>query len=192
MSGIIFWTNERCDLTTYTMGEQILRAGGGNLEGDIECIDPVAETKWGPAKIAMGEAQLIGPRSYSNLTARYVVMGVPPVSPSNDDEEWDAETTDEDTLHFLDTGLRTCYRSSFRLVKRTGMEGVAVPTVTTKRGGNVYERTLRIGLQTLIEEAKTTRLRSIHFMASTEEESRILIKLAHANGLVVAPAEEED
>jgi hypothetical protein len=78
------------------------------------------------------------------------------------------------------------------LVKKTGMEGVGVATVTTKEGGKMYERTLKIGLQTLIEEAKTTKLKFIHFMTSTETESRILIKLAHANGLRVATPEKKE
>lgn len=191
LSGIICWTNESCAFSGYATGEKILKAGGDNLEEDIELIEPVAETKWGPARIATGEAEIVGPRSYHNLAARYVVMAVPILSPANDDEEWDGENTDEDALHVLDTGLRTCYRSSFRLVKNTGMEGVGVPTVTTKEGGKVYERTLRIGLQTVIEEAKTTRLKSIDYIASSEKEAKILIKMAHTIGLVVAKAEEE-
>lgn len=188
MSGIICWTNESCDFTAYTSGEQLLTAGADNLKEDIECMDLIANTQWGAVKILTGEAEIVGPRSYSKLAARYVVMVVPPISPSNEDEEYDADTMDDDTLQYLEITLRTAYRSSFQMVKNTGMEGVGITPVTTKPGGKLYERTLEIGLQTLIDEAKTTRLSSIHLMASAEKEAKILIKLAKANGLEVEKA----
>ncbi len=183
MSGIICWTNECCDFTSFPVGERVLKAGADNLKEDIECIDVLTETHWGPVKIATGDAEIVGPRSYSKLTARYVVMAVPPLSPSNDDEEYDADTADDDTLHYLETTLRTTYRSSFQMVKNTGMEGVGLTPVTTKPGGKLYERMLQICLQTVIDEAKTTRLHSVHLIASTEKEAKILIKLAGDIGL---------
>lgn len=188
MCGIICWSNECCDFSAFPWGQELLKAGADNLKEDIECIDILVDTEWGPTKIATGEAEIVGPRSYSKLSARYVVLAVPPLSPSNDDEEFDADFVDQDTLHYLETTLRTAYRSSFQMVKNTGMEGVGIAPATTKPGGKVYERTLKIGLQTLIDEAKTTRLQSIHLMAATEKEAKILIKLASACGLEEAKA----
>lgn len=188
MCGITCWSNECCDFTTFSWGEQLLKAGGDNLKEDIDCIDILVDTEWGPTKIATGEAEIVGPRSYSKLSARYAVLAVPPLSPSNDDEEFDVDSVDQDTLHYLETTLRTAYRSSFQMVRNTGMEGIGMVPATTKAGGKVYERTLKIGLHTLIDEAKTTRLHSIHFMAATEKEAKILIKMASACGLEEAEA----
>lgn len=183
MSGIVCWANENCDLTTYEMGQRILNFGAENLKEDIDGLPEIASTEWGAVKCATGEAVIIGPRSYSRLAARYVVVGVPPLSPTNDDEDWDGETLDEDALHYLDTGLRACFRSSFNHIKSTGLEGVGIPTITTKEGGKTYERTLQVGLQTLVEEIKTTKLTSVHLMATSGNEAKMLIRMALTMGL---------
>ena len=185
LGGIVCWTNECCDLSTYPVGQQLLQAAGKKLVDDIDDIEPLIETPWGAAKVLMGSAELLGPSTYSNLSARYVVLAVPPLSPSKTDTEFDGNAAaDEDTVHFMETTLRTSYRSSFRLIKKSGMDAVAIPTISTQEGGRMYQRTLQIGLETLVEEAKSTKLNNIHYMATTGKEARILIKLAAANGLI--------
>ena len=64
------------------------------------------------------------------------------------------------------------------------MEAVAIPTISTQEGGRMYQRTLQIGLETLVEEAKTSKLNNLHYMATTGTEARLLIKLAAASGFI--------
>jgi O-acetyl-ADP-ribose deacetylase (regulator of RNase III) len=167
----------------YSVGQHILEAAGKNLTEDIDELDIIAETTWGPAKIAMGGAELLGPSSYSSLSARYVVLAVPPLSLLSDESDFDSGA-DEDMLHYMETTLRTSYRSAFRSIKKSGMDAVGIPTISTKEGGKLYERTLQIGLETLVEEAKTSKLNNLHFLAASKKEARILIKLAVASGFV--------
>jgi hypothetical protein len=127
---------------------------------------------------------MVGPRSFSKLTSRYVVLAVSPLSETNDDDDWDGdENQDVDALHYLDTGLRASYRSSFRKVNDTGLEGICLTTITTKETGGTYERTLRVGLQTLIEETKFSKLKSIRLISSSEKEASLLIKIALEMGV---------
>jgi hypothetical protein len=190
MCGMVCWTNESCDLSTYDIGRKVIGNGAHNLEEEISELETVATTTWGPVKCATGEATRFGPRSFSKLAARYVVLAVSPLSPSNDDDDWDDDAfQDEDGLHYLDTGLRASYRSIFRKVNDTGVGAVGIPTITTKPKGRQYERTLRVGLQTLIEEAKFTKLKSIHLLASSGEEATLLIKTALGMGLNSAKSE---
>ena len=186
LGGIVCWTNECCDLSTYPVGQQFLQAAGTKLVDDIEDIETIADTPWGAAKISMGSAELLGPSTYSNLSARYVILAVPPLSPSKNDTEFDVEADDDDALHYLETTLRTSYRSTFRWIKKSGMDAVAIPTISTQEGGRMYQRTLQIGLETLVEEAKTSKLNNLHYMATTGTEARLLIKLAAANGFIGA------
>lgn len=183
MCGIVCWTNEACDLSTYELGQRVLTFGETNLEEDLKKLPSVASTQWGDIKCPTGEAVIVGPRSYSRLAARYVVLGVPPLSPSKDDDEWESDVPDDDGLHYLDTQLRACYRSSFRKIKDTGLEAVGIPVISSKEDGKAYERTLLVGLQSLIEEAKTTKLHSIHLLASSGKEAKILIRLALTMGV---------
>ena len=112
-----------------------------------------------------------------------MVLSVPPLSPSNDDVEWDEGVPDEDALHYLHTSLRACFRSSFRRIQEAGLEAVGIPALSTKEGGRSYEKTLMVGLQTVIEEAKGTQLASIHLLASSGTEAKMLIKLAMSMGM---------
>jgi O-acetyl-ADP-ribose deacetylase (regulator of RNase III) len=81
--------------------------------------------------------------------------------------------------------VSAAYRSSFRKIKNTGLEAVGIPTITTKNTGDTYEKSLRVGLLTLIEESKLTKLNSIHLLASSGKEATILIKMALEMGLGV-------
>ena len=83
----------------------------------------------------------------------------------------------------MDTSLRAAYRSSFGKIKDTGLEAVAIPAISSKEDGKAYERTLLVGLQSLIEEAKTSKLSAIHLMTSSGKEAKILIRLALTMGI---------
>jgi len=183
-SGIIVWTNESCDLATHDLGKTIIELGAGELEEELSAVQPVADTSWGPVKCPTGEALLVGPKSFSKLNSSYIIFAVTPLTESNDDDDWDGDARkDEDALHYLDTGLRTSYRSSFQKINEAGLDAVAFRTITTKETGDTYERTLRVGLQTLIEEAKLSCLTSICLFASSSNEAKSLMKMAVGLGL---------
>ena len=184
LSGIFCWTNEACDLSTYETGTKIAEQGGHRLLEDVSSLETIAVTQWGPVKCGTGEAVIIGPRTYGKLFARFLIMAVSPLSPTNDDDDWDGDfNKDEDALHYLETGLRASYRSCFRMIRQTSLEAVAIPTITTKDTGGTYERTLRVGLQTVLEESKFSKLSKIVLMPSSPKEAVILIKMASSMGL---------
>ena len=118
----------------------------------------------------------------------------PPLSPTNDDTEWDfgeegkpQTAAETNALHYLDTGLKAAARSCFRNIKNTEVESVALSTVTTKPGKTeAYERTLRVILETIMEESKRTKLKSVSLFAASGEEANRLIKLAVAMGATLA------
>mmetsp|Transcript_37350 Transcript_37350/g.57949 ORF Transcript_37350/g.57949 Transcript_37350/m.57949 type:complete len:1510 (+) Transcript_37350:109-4638(+) len=184
LSGLVLWTNESCDVSMCPRWQQVLEIGGAALAEDINELPTLEDTTWGAVKCAMGEAVRVGPRSYGKLMFRQVVLAVSPLPPTNDDEAWDGDKNkDEDGLHYLVTGLRASYRSSFRQMKDTALAGVGIPMITTKEGGATYEPTLRVGLQTVLEESKLTGLQSIHLIASSGKEATALIKMALEMGL---------
>jgi hypothetical protein len=191
ISGIVCWTNENCDLTCNDRGKELLQLGGRNLLEDISSLPTLTDTTWGPVKCGTGEATMLGPRTYSKLGSRFVILSVSPLSTTNDDDDWDGdENQDEDALHYLDTAMRSSYRSSFQMINVAGMETVAIPTITSKETGGTYERTLRVGLQTLVEETKFTNLKHLHLVTSSKKEATKLIKMALEMGLACAVVPE--
>ena len=183
-SGLICWTNESCDLTTYDVGKNILNKGAQNLTEELSALETVVNTNWGAVKCPTGEALIMGPRSFSDLTPRYIVLAVSPLSETSDDSDWDGDgNQDPDSIHYLETGLRASYRSSFRKVNDTGLEAICLSSITTKENGATYEQTLRVGLQTLVEEAKFSGLKYIRLVASSEKEATALVKMAVGLGL---------
>ena len=186
-SGMVCWSNESLDLSLYGAGQEILEYGGDALQEALSEVPTVIETQWGPVKCETGTAARIGPRAFSKLVASFLVCAVSPLSPSNDDDDWDGdENQDADALHYLDTSVRSAYRSSFRMINDTPLEAVAFTTNTTKQTGGTYDRTLSVGLQTLVEEAKFTKLKSVYLFTSSKKESTTLIKMALDMGLTVA------
>ncbi|KAG7359458.1 leucine rich repeat LRR-containing protein [Nitzschia inconspicua] len=192
LTGLICWANEACDLSSYYLGKELLAKGGQKLEEQVSSVDVFCETEWGNVKCATGEAVTLGPRSFDELDAKFVFLAVPPLSPNNDDTEWDFgscglirnKMAEEDALHYLDTGLRATVRSSFRNIKNTGVEAVAVATITTKpHGSEAYQRSLQVVLETIIEESKRTSVKKVHLVAASGEEANYLIKTALETGL---------
>jgi hypothetical protein len=191
--GLICWTNEACDLSTTLTGKALLEKGGTKLKQHLESLDPLMETEWGQVKCATGEAVSLGPRTFGDLAAKFVFLAVPPVSPTNDDSEWDFQVhsgmTDAqiDSLHYLETGLKAVVRSSFRNIKNTGVKTVGLSTITTRPGDSeAYKRSLKVVLETIVEEAKRTCLTEIHLYACSGEEANQLIKTAVNLGLPLA------
>ncbi|CAJ1954740.1 unnamed protein product [Cylindrotheca closterium] len=182
-SGIVYWTNECCDMAVDDDGKKILEAGGESFQTAMQSLDVQATTDWGPVKCPTGEAVGIGPLSFSTLQAKFVFLAVGPLSPSNDDTEWD--DSDLNGIQILETEIRASYRSSLQLIAQTGVNDVGIPTLTSNPTGNAYERTLWIGLKTIVEEAKSTELRSIDLCTASHQEANLLLKMALALGLSV-------
>jgi len=194
LSGIVTWANEACDLTSFNAGESFVRAGGLPFTQDLGSLPTLTDTKWGPVKIGTGEAVMLGPNTYGDLMSRFVILAVSPLSPTNDDDDWDTKkkkqnqsehtnAQDEDALHFMEMSLRSSYRSSFSMIKASTMEAVAIPMITTKEDGETYDRSLKVGLQTIVDEAKFTDLKHVYVLANSTKEAITLIKMALTMGL---------
>jgi hypothetical protein len=116
----------------------------------------------------------MGPEKYGKLEAPCVILTVGPLSPSNLE---DALEDDTDSLHYIKIMLRSCYRSSLVLSKHAELQALALSLLTTRKTGQAYEETLRVGLQTLVEEVKFSHLRDLHIVASSQKEASILIAM---------------
>jgi hypothetical protein len=183
LSGLLFWSNELCDLSNSDIGSRILEAGGDSIKDELESLEIQATTDWGPVMCPTGEAVSLGPLSLATLPARFVFLAVGPLPPTNNDEEdWDFQE-EENGLHILETELRASYRSAFQNIAMAGVEAVAISPLTSKVDGAMYERTLWVGVKTVIEEAKRTKLNTISLYASSGKEANLLIKMALGLGL---------
>mmetsp|Transcript_22887 Transcript_22887/g.34886 ORF Transcript_22887/g.34886 Transcript_22887/m.34886 type:complete len:84 (+) Transcript_22887:3-254(+) len=78
--------------------------------------------------------------------------------------------------------LRSCYRSSLVLARHAQLQALAISLLTTRKEGQAYAHTLRLGLQTLIEEVKFSHLRDLHIVASSQKEASILIAMMSEMG----------
>ena len=191
ISGLVCWTNEACDLNENEVGKKLLAEAGPKLDAEINGLETLITTEWGPVKCATGESVSVGPAKFDDISARYIFLSVAPLSPTNDDTEWDAGSrsknktnAEADELHYLDTGLRAAVRSSFRNIKNTGVEAVGIPTITTSpNGSDAYERSLRVVLETIVEESKRTNMKAVHLIAASGDEANRLIKMALETGL---------
>lgn len=183
MSGFVCWTNESCDLSTGGLATKVLEVGEDLLKEELDSLPVQATTDWGPVKCPTGEAVMLGPLTFSNVPARFAFLAVGPLSPSNEDTEWDV--ADASALQVLDIELRASYRSALQHVGKSGVEAVGVPTLTSNVEGSAYERTLLVGLKTIIEEAKHTTLVELDICASSAKEANLLIKMSLGLGLNV-------
>eukprot|EP00980_Cylindrotheca_fusiformis_P019269 scaffold6589_cov123-Cylindrotheca_fusiformis.AAC.5 len=181
LSGFVCWSNESCDLTMGGMGPKVLEAGGNVFQEEVAALDAQATTEWGPVKCPTGEAVMVGPLTFSGLRSRFVFLAVGPLSPTNDDTEWDRANAN--ALQVLEIELRASYRSALQHVSKSGVEAVCVPTLTSNPEGSAYERTLWVGLKTIIEEAKRTKLVELDIRAASGKEANLLIKMALGLGL---------
>jgi hypothetical protein len=181
MSGFVCWTNESCDLTIGGIGTKVLAAGGDLFKEELDSLEKQATTDWGPVKCPTGEAVMLGPLTFSQLPARCAFLAVGPLSPTNDDTDWDE--ADANALQVLDIELRASYRSALQHIGQSSVEAVGVPTLTSNAEGSAYERTLWVGLKTIIEEAKRTNLLAVDMYASSGKEANLLIKMALGLGL---------
>jgi Ran GTPase-activating protein (RanGAP) involved in mRNA processing and transport len=172
--GIVCWTNESCELEGNPIGEKLIQYGGSALEVDISCLPVVTDSPWGPVRCGTGNAVIVGPQSYGELEAPCVILAVGPLSPTNDDH---IEADDGDTLHYVRTMLRSCYRSSLVLAKHAQLQAAAISILTTKQTGSAYDETLRIALQTLVAEVKFSLLRELHIIVSSQKEASRLIEI---------------
>jgi O-acetyl-ADP-ribose deacetylase (regulator of RNase III) len=172
--GVVCWSNESCELAGTSEGEKLLEYGGPELQQDISTLPVILKSPYGPVRCGTGNAVIIGPEKYGKLKAPCVLLTVGPLSPTNLE---DALEDDTDSLHYIKTMLRSCYRSSLVLAKHTELQALALSLLTTRKTGQAYEQTLRVGLQTLVEEVKFSHLRDLHIMASSSKEASIVIAM---------------
>ena len=172
--GIVCWTNESCELEGSPIGEKLIQYGGSALELDISSLPVVTNSPWGPVRCGTGNAVIVGPQSYGELEVPCIILAVGPLSPTNGDH---VEEDEDDTLHYIRTMLRSCYRSSLVLAKHAQLQAAAISILTTRQTINAYDETLRIALQTLVEEVKFSHLRELHIIASSPKEASRLIEI---------------
>jgi hypothetical protein len=88
-------------------------------------------------------------------------------------------------VHYIETMVRSAYRSSVEQVNLANLEAAAFPIFTAGNpGSGLYERTLHIGLQTLVEEIRHSKLKELHLMASSPEEAASFIQIGREMGLL--------
>jgi hypothetical protein len=88
-------------------------------------------------------------------------------------------------VHNIETMVRSAYRSSVEQVNLANLEAAAFPIFTAGNpGSGLYERTLHIGLQTLVEEIRHSKLKELHLMASSPEEAASFIQIGREMGLL--------
>jgi hypothetical protein len=183
-TGILCWTNESCDLERSTEGKQLLTCGGYNLFRDLTSLPSIDDGPWGSSKCRIGNATLIGPESYDQVRARYVILAVGPVYSSSESDK-ESGYLDEDSVHYIETMVRSAYRSSVEQVNLANLAAAAFPIFSAGNpGSELYERTLHIGLQTLVEEIRYSKLKELHLMASSPEEAASFIQIGREMGLL--------
>ncbi|KAL3921441.1 MAG: hypothetical protein SGILL_002745 [Bacillariaceae sp.] len=176
--GIVCWTNEACDLSATVEGTQLLESGGEPFQRYIDGLPIVADTKYGKARCGSGNAVFLGPSNEfkKKLPAPCVVLTVGPFTPG--DRQTDALLEgDEDYLQYSEIMLRSCYRSSMVLARHDELQALGTSLLTTHKKGPAYERTIRIGLQTLIEEVKFSHLTDLHLIAKSPKEASLMVAI---------------
>lgn len=183
LGAVVCWTNESCDLNLDQSGRTLLEFGGRLLDKDISSLPGITKTPWGVAKCGIGNAVIVGPGNYDDLSVHCVILAVGPMSAACDDQ---FEAKDEDSLHYVKVMMRSCIRSSLILAKHSQVQSIAFPTLTSEVDGPAYERTLLTNLKILFEEAKHSDLLTLHIVARSDEESSKLIGMAQELGLVMS------
>ncbi len=179
--GIVCWTNECCHLEGTVMGDPLLRMGGPELRHELSELPYVTQdTPYGPIRCATGNAVLVGPGDYGNLDSPCIILAVGPFSCSSPSFEDDIMT--EDWLAYTKAMLRSCFRSSMVLAKHSELQALALTLSTPSEECPAYSEMLRVGLQTLVEEAQFTFLRDLHLIARTPVEAFMIVKLLREMG----------
>jgi hypothetical protein len=84
---------------------------------------------------------------------------------------------DEDYLQYSKIMLRSCYRSSIVLARHAELQALGMNLLTTHKKGPAYDRTVRLGLQTLLEEVKFSHLTDLHVIARTPKEASLMVDI---------------
>jgi len=178
--GIVCWSNESCELKADPDGVKLVKHGGAQVQRDIFSLPIVVTSKYGPVRCGTGNAVIIGPQKYGDIQAPCIILTVGPLCPGN---TYDVELhQDTDSLHYIKVMLRSCYRSSLVLAKHAELQVLALSMLTTRKTGQAYQETLRVGLQTLVEEVKFSHLRDLHLVASSSKEASVLISMMSEMG----------
>jgi hypothetical protein len=179
---IVCWSNEACDLTATLDGQQLLEHGGESLKKDMHSLPVVATTPYGTARCGSGNAVIIGPsHEYgAKFPAPNVILTVGPYPPVT--SHFESLEGDEDYFHYSKIILRSCYRSSMVLSRHAELQALGISLHTTHKKGRAYEETVRIGLQTLVEEVKFSHLTDLHIIARTPKEASLMVVIMQQMG----------
>jgi O-acetyl-ADP-ribose deacetylase (regulator of RNase III) len=175
--GIVFWTNEACDLGVTTEGKQLLERGGEVFQKEIKNLPVVARSQYGEIRCGSGSAVLLGPTAdykKKKLPAAVIILTPGPFTLGSGQAE---SLTEEygDSLHYNKIILRSCYRSCMALARDAELQALGVCPLTTHSKGICYQATIQIALQTLIDEAKFTHLKDVHVIAKTPKEASLMV-----------------
>eukprot|EP00934_Nitzschia_sp_Nitz4_P000013 Nitzschia sp. Nitz4//scaffold12_size214221//67319//71587//NITZ4_001491-RA/size214221-processed-gene-0.153-mRNA-1//-1//CDS//3329534993//13//frame0 len=178
--GIVIWTNENCDLSETSIGRKTLELAGPSFEQDLLELPVVISSSYGPVRCGTGNAVLVGPAEYGDLNAPVAILAVGPVTQRDTNDA--VADPDTDSLHYILSMLRSCYRSSIVLARHSQLQAVALNMLTTTESGTVCEQMLRVGLQTLAEEVKFSHLRDLHIVTSSQTEFSLICDILEDMG----------
>jgi len=179
--GIVCWTNECCELEGTRVGGELLRRGGSEFRHELSELPFVSEeTPYGRIRCATGNAVLVGPGEFGTLKPPCIILAVGPLSCSSTAPDDDAMTSN--SLSYTKAMLRSCYRSSMVLAKHSDLQALALALSTPREENPAYLETIRVGLETLIEEAPFTNLRDLHLIARTPLEAFRIVEALRGMG----------
>jgi hypothetical protein len=176
--GFVCWTNEACDLSMTKEGSQLLESGGEAFKRQMDSLPVVVDSPYGQALCGCGNAVILGPTNEfkKNLPAPAVILTVGPFTPGSSHSDALLEG-DEDYLQYSKIMLRSCYRSSIVLARHAELQALGMNLLTTHKKGPAYDRTVRLGLQTLLEEVKFSHLTDLHVIARTPKEASLMVDI---------------
>lgn len=197
--GIVCWSNEACELDNSFYGKALVDIDGDKFNKCIEKLPIVKDTPYGPVLCVTGMSLLLGDVSeclptqvsllestrspgFSWNSEEVVILTVGPFLCSSGKIDTMLER-DNDFLRFSKLTTRSCYRSSVTRANEAELQVLAISPLTTRtKSGRIYEEMLRIGLQTLTEEAKFSKLDEVHIIGKDPQEAAKLVDLMQTIG----------
>eukprot|EP00537_Pseudo-nitzschia_pungens_P004634 CAMPEP_0172374930 /NCGR_PEP_ID=MMETSP1060-20121228/58377_1 /TAXON_ID=37318 /ORGANISM="Pseudo-nitzschia pungens, Strain cf. cingulata" /LENGTH=1613 /DNA_ID=CAMNT_0013101809 /DNA_START=228 /DNA_END=5069 /DNA_ORIENTATION=+ len=204
--GIVCWSNESCELDNSFFSKSLLKIDSDELNECIAKLPIVKETQYGPVVCENGSSLILenkadhspseinrpsSTRSLSMNGGEVVILTVGPFWSTSGQIELMLER-DCDFLHFSEVTARSCYRSCITQANEANLQILAISLLTTRTASSrIYKEMLRIGLQTLTEEAKFSLLQEVHVIAKDPQETAKLVEMMQMMGYASSQKTQE-
>ncbi|VEU43877.1 unnamed protein product [Pseudo-nitzschia multistriata] len=203
--GIVCWSNEACDLDDPRSSFLLLDdVDGEKFRARAELLPVVNETRYGAVRCVIGKSVVVGTTSDCcagegpSVGGAAVILAVGPFLDAPVDSTASSSSSssspppppidamlekDRYFLHFARVSIRSCYRSCVAKAQQADLEVLTVrPLGTVGKSGQIYEDLLRIGVQTLVEEAKFSSLLEVRLVGSNPRETAKLVGILQEMG----------